>query len=59
MREPDTMLDLLIEALPYVEEGEHFNKPTQRGLSKRIRAMIEESRNSRVGTTCDSHFCDD
>jgi hypothetical protein len=34
------LLDLLAEALPYVEEGEEFNKPTQRGLSKKIRAII-------------------
>jgi hypothetical protein len=34
------LLDLLAEALPYVEEGEEFNKPTQRGLSKKIRAIV-------------------
>lgn len=38
------MLDLLIEALPYVEEGEEFNKPSARGLSKKIRAIIERQK---------------
>ena len=35
------LLDMLCEALPYVEEGEEFNKPTARTLSKKIRAMVE------------------
>jgi hypothetical protein len=33
----DELIDLLIEALPYVEESEQFNKPTHRTLSKKIR----------------------
>lgn len=37
---PD-LLDLLNEAMPYVEEGETFNKPTRRDLSRRIRAAIQ------------------
>jgi hypothetical protein len=37
---PD-LLDLLTDALPYVEEGEEFNKPGCRHLSKKIRAAIE------------------
>lgn len=34
------LLDLLTLALPYVEEGEEFNKHTQRKLSKKIRDII-------------------
>lgn len=33
-------LDLLTQSLPYVEEGEEFNKPSARNLSKRIRAAV-------------------
>lgn len=40
---PD-LLDLIEQALPYVEEGEQFNKPSHRGLSKRMRAILDESR---------------
>jgi hypothetical protein len=35
-------LELLYEALPYVLEGEEFNKPSRKGLSKQIRAAIAE-----------------
>jgi hypothetical protein len=34
------LLDLLILCLPYVEEGEEFNKPTGRKLSHKIRYAI-------------------
>lgn len=34
------MLELLQDAVPYVEESEQFNKPSCRGLSKRILAAI-------------------
>lgn len=40
---PD-LLDMLEDALPYVEEGEEFNKPSRRGLSKAIRATITKVR---------------
>jgi len=33
-------LDLIERALPFVEEGEQFNKPKQRDLSKLIRAIL-------------------
>ena len=36
------LLDLLIEALPYVEEGEQFNKPKYRALSLQIRDMLKK-----------------
>ena len=36
---PD-LFDLVALALPYVEEGEEFNHPTKRELSKRIREEI-------------------
>lgn len=36
----DELLDLLDDALPHVLEGEEFNKPTRRGLSKHIQAEI-------------------
>ncbi|MFM2134449.1 MAG: hypothetical protein RL156_1730 [Bacteroidota bacterium] len=36
---PD-MADLLLAALPYVEEGEEFNKPNCRTLSRDIRALL-------------------
>lgn len=35
--------DLLLEALPFVEEGERFNKPTRRGLSGKIRAALAQA----------------
>ena len=35
------LLELLTEALPYIEEGEQFNKATARTLSKRVRAIVE------------------
>jgi hypothetical protein len=38
--ERDELLDLLILCLPYVEEGEEFNKPSGRKLSHKIRDMI-------------------
>lgn len=38
---PD-MVDLLLAALPYVDEGEQFNKSTHRNLSKQIRALLEK-----------------
>jgi hypothetical protein len=38
---PD-LLDFLFDALPYVEEGEEFNKPTHRNLSRDIRALLRE-----------------
>lgn len=41
LQEHTELLTLLIEALPYVEEGEEFNKPTGKNLSKKIRASIE------------------
>lgn len=34
------LLDALYAALPYVEEGEEFNHPEKRDLSKTIRALI-------------------
>ena len=30
----------LFEALPYIEEGEQYNKPTRRHLSKQVRALL-------------------
>lgn len=39
-REAREVSDLLFDALPYVEEGEQFNKPTAPKLSKRIRAKL-------------------
>lgn len=33
-------IDLLTEALPYVEESEKFNKPLGKRLSKNIRKLI-------------------
>ncbi len=36
---PD-LLRLLEDAIPYIEEGEQFNKPSCRGLSKAARAAI-------------------
>lgn len=41
--EKTELLDLLLAALPYVEEGEQFNKPTGRELSKRIRAVLAKA----------------
>lgn len=38
---PD-MVDLLLAALPFVEEGEQFNKSTHRNLSKQIRVLLEK-----------------
>jgi hypothetical protein len=37
-----TILDMLLEALPYVEESEQFNKPSCRTLSNRIRSLLLE-----------------
>lgn len=37
---PD-LLDLLLLALPYVEEGEQFNHPRKRDLSRRIREILD------------------
>lgn len=37
------LLELLTLALPYVEEGEQFNKPSCRDLSKKIRAAIAKA----------------
>lgn len=34
------ILNIILEALPYVEESEEFNKPTRKGLSKRIKAAL-------------------
>lgn len=39
----EELLELLTDALPYVEEGEQFNKPTCRDLSKKIRAAIAKT----------------
>jgi hypothetical protein len=36
------LLELLLSALPYIEEGEEFNKLTHRNLSKQVRAVIAE-----------------
>lgn len=36
------LLDALYAALPYVEEGEEFNHPDKRDLSKTIRALISK-----------------
>ena len=36
------LLDLLLEALPYVEEGEEFNKKSGQQLSKKIRDAIKD-----------------
>jgi len=36
------LLELLLSALPYIEEGEEFNKTTHRNLSKQVRAVIAE-----------------
>lgn len=38
---PD-LLDALYLALPYVEEGEEYNHPDKRVLSKTIRALISK-----------------
>ena len=35
------LIDLLILALPYVEEGEEFNNPARRTLSVMIRDTVE------------------
>lgn len=37
------LLDALYSALPYVEEGEEFNHPDKRNLSKTIRALIAKA----------------
>ena len=39
--EREEWLDLLLKALPCVEESEQFDKPTARKLSKRIREIME------------------
>jgi hypothetical protein len=36
------IIDLLFDALPFVEECEEFNKPTHRNLSRSIRALLRE-----------------
>jgi len=36
------MLDLLYAALPHVEDGEEFNKPQCRNLSKNIKELINK-----------------
>lgn len=36
-----TMLEMLLEALPLVEEGEQYHKASCRTLSKRIRELLE------------------
>ena len=36
--------ELLVKALPYVEEGEQFNKESRRNLSANIRKAIGESK---------------
>lgn len=41
--ERDYLLELLLEGLPYIEEGECFNKPSCRTLGKRIRAAIAKA----------------
>ena len=33
---------LLLAALPYVEEGESYNKPERRNLSKEIRYVLKQ-----------------
>lgn len=38
----DELLDLLTLSLPYVEEGEQFNKPAGKKLSKDIRGLISK-----------------
>ena len=40
VNERETLLDLLTRALPYVEEGEEFNKPNTPKLSALIRKAI-------------------
>jgi hypothetical protein len=39
---PD-LLELVTLALPYVEEGEEFNHPAKRTLSKRIKAALHKA----------------
>lgn len=40
-KENENLIELLVMALPYVEEGEQFHKPEIRGRdSKKIRAAI-------------------
>lgn len=36
------LLELLYECLPYVEDGEIYNKPGYRKLSGKLRAMFEK-----------------
>ena len=36
-------IELLHAALPCVEESEEFNKPTHRGLSQKIKALVAKS----------------
>jgi len=38
--EVPAMIEALYDALPYIEESEQFNKPTRRGLSKSVRAIL-------------------
>lgn len=40
IKEKWELIELLTLALPYVEEGEEFNHPSKRNLSKRIRAIV-------------------
>ena len=42
----DTLSEMLLFAVPYVEEGETFNKPTRRGLSKSIKAALAHLKES-------------
>lgn len=37
------LAELLLAALPYVEEGEEFNKPHKRNLSKQIRELLKQA----------------
>lgn len=36
------LIDLLTSALPYVEEGEEFNHPRKRELSRRIKLILNQ-----------------
>ena len=45
VEERDKLLELLLLALPYVEEGEEFNK--NKSLSKRIREVIQWKKRNR------------
>jgi len=43
LRAVPEMVALLYLALPYVEEGEEFNHPDKRTVSKRIRAVLQQA----------------